>query len=207
MECAAAHQTMALEKYFLYLDGTQRGPYTVSQIHHMVNQGIVSSEAMFWCEGLDQWQPVTQLIVPKEEARRRRFEFRGWMLAVAAVLGFLGWLAWPMIREGWQEQHQVAFTPEAAYWRARGVVRDGLGKFTAVQFDPYQPGDVRLSETGAQVRLGAETKKFGGERRHVRWMVLLRYDGRLNHWQSAPDVDASSEAPASEPNPAPVPPP
>jgi hypothetical protein len=182
---------MAREKYFLYVDGTQRGPYTVSQIHHMVNQSIVSSEAMFWCEGLDQWQPVTQLIVPKAERVRRRFRFSGRALLVLLGLVVAGWIAGPMVRQGWKEQHQVELTPESAYWRARGVVRDGIGKFTAIQFDAFQHEAVQMTDSRATVHLGAHIKRFGGELRRVQWRVILEYDIRLKHWQplGGPDPD------------------
>lgn len=174
---------MARERYFLYVHGTQRGPYTVNQIHHMVNNSIVSPEAMFWCEGLEQWQPVTQLIVPKEEKIQRRFRWSWRVVAAVFVLSVVAWIGAPMIRQGWREQHQVDFTPEAAYWRARGVVREGLGKFTMVQFEPFEAKDVLLSESDAVVHLAARTKRFGGSLHHTRWRVLVRYDSRLKDWQ------------------------
>jgi hypothetical protein len=184
---------MARERYFLYVDGTQRGPYTVSQIHHMVNNSIVSSEAMFWCEGLEQWQPVTQLIVPKEEKIRRRFRLSGRFAVVLSVLLILGWIGAPMIRQGWKEQHQVEFTPEAAYWRARGIVREGLGKLTAVQFDAFQPGDVQMSAKAAVVRLGAQTRRLGGSTYQNRWVVSLHYDARLKQWEPDPIKESSQK--------------
>jgi hypothetical protein len=184
---------MAQERYFLYVDGTQRGPYTVSQIHHMVNNSIVSSEAMFWCEGLEQWQPVTQLIVPKEEKIRRRFRWSWRLAAGIGVLLLLAWLAGPMIRQGWREQHQVDFTAEAAYWRARGLVRDGLGKLTAVQFDPFQPKNIQLSRDAAVVHLEAQTRRLGGETHRTRWVVDLHYDARLKQWEPAPERTPSAK--------------
>jgi hypothetical protein len=186
---------MARERYFLFVHGTQRGPYTVNQIHHMVNNSIVSPEALFWCEGLEQWQPVTQLIVPKQEKMRRRFQW-SWRVA-GAVLVFcvLVWLGGPVIRQGWKEQHQVDFTPESAYWRARGVVREALGKFTLVQFEPFEAKDVTLSGSEAVVHLAARTKRLGGDLRQTRWRVLVRYDSRLKHWQPVPDADWAEKNP------------
>ncbi len=196
---------MARERYFLYVHGTQRGPYTVSQIHHMVNNSIVSSEAMFWCEGLEQWQPVTQLIVPKEEAKQRRFQW-SWRVAVAVfVLCVLAWIGGPMIRQGWKEQHQVDFTPEAAYWRARGVVREGLGKFTMVQFESFEAKDVGMSESEAVVHLAARTKRFGGDLHQTRWRVVVRYDSRLKHWQPVAEGDWNEKNPPPPKEPPPVP--
>lgn len=191
---------MALEKYFLYVDGTQRGPYTVSQVHHMVNNGIVPSESMFWCEGLEQWQPVTQLIVPKEEKIRRRFRLSARAVLAMAALAVLSWAAWPMIRQGWRELHQVEYTAEAAYWRARGVIREGLGTFTAVQFEEYHDGDVQMSKDQTTVRLGAQIKRLGGEQRNMRWIVLLKYDPRLKHWQPSPGESTAGKDGAQDPS-------
>ena len=86
---------MSQERYFLYLDGVQRGPYTVAQIGHMVNSRIVHPSAMFWCEGLEQWQPVTQLIVHKDEKKRRRISVSAWMLGFLGLLLVLFWMAGP----------------------------------------------------------------------------------------------------------------
>jgi hypothetical protein len=137
-------ENMPRERYFLYIDGSQRGPYTVDQIDHMVNKGIVSSESMFWCEGLDQWQPVSQLIVPKVEVVRRRIRISTRLVGVVLLGMVLLGVTWPLLSEGWREQHQVELTQEAAYWRARGVLRDTFGKFTSILFEPFDPANVRL---------------------------------------------------------------
>jgi hypothetical protein len=175
---------MPRERYFLHIDGSQRGPYTVDQIDHMVNKGIVSAESMFWCEGLDQWQPVSQLIVPKVEVVKRRIRISarlvGLILLGAVLLGAI----WPLIYEGWKEQHQVELTQEAAYWRARGVLRDTFGKFTSILFEPFDPAHVRLGGgQQASVELSAQTKRLGGAPMQGRWLVELEYDPRLKEWR------------------------
>lgn len=174
---------MAQEMYFLYLNGVQRGPYTVHQIGHMVNSGIVESEAMFWCEGLDQWQPVTQLITPKAEERRKRWRLGGYLGAfVVFLLGALWWL-YPLLHQGWMEQHQVEWTEEAAYWRARGVLREHLGRLNALSFGEFDAGKVSLrrgedSEVGLLV--GATNSRTGGP--ISRWCVKVFYDEKLRAW-------------------------
>lgn len=185
---------MSQERYFLYLHGTQRGPYTVSQIGHMVNSGIVHSEAMFWCEGLEQWQPVTQLIVPKEEVKRRRLNIGAGTLAVFGVGVLLLWLFYPMLREGWHEQHQVEKDASAAYWRARGVLRETLGWFSGAHFRDFDPGKVTLHDgEHASVELEAQIAPLFGASHQTRWKVDLKYDTRLRMWVAGDPVPPPTE--------------
>jgi hypothetical protein len=184
---------MAEEMYFLYLDGVQRGPYTVFQIGHMVNAGIVHPDSLFWCEGLDQWQPVTQLIVPKSEIKRQRWRVSlgllGGALAVACVLSFF----WPVMRVLWREQHQVEKTPEAAYWRARGVLRERLGRFKVLRFSDFKGSRVRwVSPVEAVVEVEVLPRDLKQEN-PSRWLVKVRYDSRLKMW------GATEESPALQP--------
>jgi hypothetical protein len=176
---------MSQERYFLYLHGTQRGPYTVSQIGHMVNSGIVHSEAMFWCEGLEQWQPVTQLIVPKEEVKRRRIHLGAGTLGTLGGIVLVLWLFMPTLREGWREQHQVEKDQFAAYWRARGVLRESLGWFSGAHFREFEPAKVTLLDgERASVELEAQISPVFGDARVTRWKVDLKYDTRLRMWMA-----------------------
>jgi len=185
---------MSQERYFLYLHGTQRGPYTVGQIGHMVNSGIVHSEAMFWCEGLEQWQPVTQLIVPKEEVKRRRIHFGAGTLGIFVVLALVVWLFMPTLREGWKEQHQVDKDQISAYWRARGVLRESLGWFSGVHFREFDPAKVTFLEGDrAAVELEAQVSPVIGESHQTRWKVDLQYDKRLRMWMAAETAAPPSE--------------
>ena len=174
---------MAQEMYFLYLDGVQRGPYTVHQIGHMVNSGIVHSDALFWCEGLDQWQPVTQLITPKSEVHRRRLRWSAGTLGTAAMLLVFTWMMVPILRQGWREQHQVDPTPKAAYWRARGVLREHLGRLNPIAFNEFLPEDVQMKGSArATVDLGVQPWMPGSHKEPVRWRVEVLYDSRLKAW-------------------------
>ena len=174
---------MSQEMYFLYLEGVQRGPYTVHQIGHMVNSGIIHCDAMFWCEGLDQWQPVKQLITPKLEIQRRRIRLSAGMLVLIGLLLVAGWMAFPALRQGWKEQHQVDVTPLAAYWRARGVLREYLGRFHAVGFSSFTPASVQFTDgENAVVELAVQPPTAGKESNPVRWRVTLHYDKSLKAW-------------------------
>jgi hypothetical protein len=204
---------MSQERYFLYLDGVQRGPYTVAHIGHMVNSGIVHHSAMFWCEGLEQWQPVTQLIVHKDEKKRRRVNVSAWMLGFLGVLSLFLWMAGPTLREGWREQHQVERSALGAYWSARGVLRAHLGWFSALRFTDFNPAQVVFVDEGhASVILEADVSGDGAAQRRSRWQVDLRYDKRLQAWMpdasdgpkssSKPDTPAKPEASESSEVPA-----
>ena len=50
------------EVFYLHIQGEQRGPYTIPQIDHLLNSGLIAEETLYWREGLDQWQPVTSLV-------------------------------------------------------------------------------------------------------------------------------------------------
>ena len=169
---------MSREMYFLYLDGVQRGPYTVSQIGHMVNSRIVQEDALFWCDGLEQWQPVTQLIVPKSEIKKKWWRVISVVLCVVGVTGVALWLAWPSLCEVWMEQRQVEKTPVAAYWRARGVVRELVGKQKLSGFASFDENQVVMDGTG-EVRVQIRGMLEGVERA---WRVYLRYDAKERAW-------------------------
>ncbi len=178
---------MAEEMYFLYLDGVQRGPYTVSQIGHMVNSGIVHPDALFWCEGLDQWQPVAQLITPKEEIQKRRIRLSFGVILYLGVGVLILLSVYPSLKQGWREQHQVEKTAQGAYWRARGVLREHLGWFSSVSFADYQSPDVRFHGEGdALVDLHLERVTAG---KPAHWKVRVHYDDRLKMWVPAENAE------------------
>ena len=139
------------EVFYLHIQGEQRGPYTVPQIDHLLNSGLIQAETLFWREGLEQWQPVTDLVALRKPVRR-------WLKpAIAAgflvVLALLTRLFGPTVREGWREANEHDFTAEAAYWRARDAVRhSGLPPEMLVDFRSFQPAQVRLQPPdGAEV--------------------------------------------------------
>ena len=72
------------ECFYLLIDGEQRGPYTVKQIDHLLNSGLIREDATFWREGLEQWQPVTNLV----QLRRPKSSWlkRGLMLGAGVTV-------------------------------------------------------------------------------------------------------------------------
>src|SRR6188768_48680 len=59
------------EVFYLHINGEQRGPYTIQHIDHLLNSGLIQETAMFWREGLEQWQPVTNLVAVRTKKRSR----------------------------------------------------------------------------------------------------------------------------------------
>ncbi|HEY3760145.1 MAG TPA: rhomboid family intramembrane serine protease [Verrucomicrobiae bacterium] len=44
---------------YLAQDGQQTGPYTVSQVHSMLQMGSIGEEAVYWTEGMADWQSLS----------------------------------------------------------------------------------------------------------------------------------------------------
>jgi membrane associated rhomboid family serine protease len=49
---------------YLFLDGAQAGPYTMSQIRQMFAAGAVSPDAFYWQQGMDGWRSADELREP-----------------------------------------------------------------------------------------------------------------------------------------------
>src|SRR3954454_5664275 len=92
------------EVFYLHLCGEQRGPYTVPQIDHLLNSGLIAEETLYWREGLDQWQPVTTLV----SVRRKANPWIKPLLILAAVLAgaFLLHFFGAVTLLGWREANQ-----------------------------------------------------------------------------------------------------
>jgi hypothetical protein len=171
------------EVFYLHIQGEQRGPYTIKHIDHLLNSGLIAEETLFWREGLEQWQPVTNLVVRREHHKN----WRPWIIggAVAVALALLLWMFGPITAQGWRESNQHQFTSEAAYWRARDVVRhSALPKGAVVSFNPVDQAQVTLQHgaSGASVLLRGELFERGGRTRPAAWRVELKYDAAIAEW-------------------------
>lgn len=51
----------ALAQYHLFIDGVQKGPYTLAQLRQMVQRGEMNSASYVWKAGMAQWQPASEL--------------------------------------------------------------------------------------------------------------------------------------------------
>jgi hypothetical protein len=174
------------EVFYLHIHGEQRGPYTVPQIDHLLNTGLIAEETLYWREGLEQWAPVTSLVV-------KRTRVRPWGKIVAgalvlAVLGFLAAFFGPVFVDGWREANQHEYTAEAAYWRAREAVRTVLlPRGTVVKFARFSGDGVKMLEaSGAEVHLTGEVLDSSGRMRTMEWRVALRFDEQKAEWSMMP---------------------
>lgn len=174
------------EVFFLHLQGEQRGPYTIFQIDHLLNSGLIAQETLYWREGLDQWQPVTELVVLRKPANP-------WIkpaiiLAVTLVVAALAQFFGPIAIAGWREVNQHEFTEKAAYWRARGVVRSGaVPAGSLVDFDRLSKAKVSLTPPdAATVLLRGELTDRKGNTAPVVWRVPMQFDVRTGEWTGGP---------------------
>ena len=180
------------EVFYLHIHGEQRGPYTIPQIDHLLNTGLIAEETLYWREGLEQWAPVTSLVVKRT---RRRPSWK-WIVASAlilAALGFLGAFFGPVVVDGWREANQHEYTAKAAYWRAREAVRTHfLPRGTVVKFARFSEDEVKMLEaSGAEVFLTGEVLESSGRTRPMEWRVALRYDGQKAEWSMTPPVGSA----------------
>ena len=181
------------EVFYLHINGEQRGPYTIRHIDHLLNCGLITEDALFWREGLEQWQPVTQLVV-------RRHVRKSWARPVVAVvvlllIGLLVRVFGPITIEGWREANQSEFTKEAAYWRARDVVRNArVPKGALVDFDAVENAAVELhGSDSAVVQLRGSMTDKRGEWRPASWQVRLRYDPKRKEWSGIGATDVAQQ--------------
>lgn len=174
------------EVFYVHMQGEQRGPYTIPQIDHMLNSGLIEMHTLYWREGMEQWEPVTDLVVVRKLANP--WIKPGIALAVVVVLGALVRMFGPITMEGWRETNQHAYTAPAAYWRARDVVRNGaLPKGSVVNFGGVTTAQVALQPpAGALVTVRAEVTAANGQTRRQAWRVPMKFDAKAREWTGGP---------------------
>ncbi|HEX8296105.1 MAG TPA: DUF4339 domain-containing protein [Chthoniobacteraceae bacterium] len=174
------------EAFYLHISGTQRGPYTIPQIDHLLHSGLIAQETLYWREGLEQWQPVTDLIVIRKKPNRwiRPAIAAGVLLLLAIPVRIFG----PVVLEGWREVNQHEFTASASYWRAREIIRSQvLPAGTVVEFDSLETSRVELRDPdAAQVTLGGIVNAGGSKAQRSTWTVALTYDPEAKQWSGRP---------------------
>ncbi len=174
------------EVFYLHLQGEQRGPYTIPQIDHLLNSGLIAEETLYWREGLEQWQPVTSLVRLRRKANpwTKPLLILGLLLLLTAILQFFG----SIILIGWRETNQHEYTERAAYWRARSIVRqNALPEGAIVEFDGFAEQEVELRPpTEAAVALRGEITLRNGESQQSAWSVPMTFDPRVREWSGGP---------------------
>jgi hypothetical protein len=176
---------MQVEAFFIYHNGEQRGPYTAGQVNHLYRCGFIDDETLYWREGLEQWQPVSQIVLRRKH--RHRVLFWSILLGTLAAIALFVALFGPVTADAWRELTSGDFTTESAWWRARGLVREQLPKNTHVRFDPFASAQVTMQGAdSASVVLGGVLTDDAGQTEHGAWRVLLRYDESHASWCPAP---------------------
>lgn len=179
------------EIFYLHIHGEQRGPYTIPQIDHLLNSGLIAEETLYWREGLEQWQPVTSLVKLRRRANPwlKRLIILGFLAVIALLIQFFGSVA----ILGWREASQHEYTASAAYWRARGIVRsEALPAASVVDFSSF--GDSRVEMQPPQmaiVRLQGEISERPNQARKVTWTVYMHYDPKAREWNGGPPQEVA----------------
>lgn len=184
---------MQVEAFFLYHNGEQRGPYTPKQVNHLHRCGFIDDDTLYWREGLEQWQPVSQIVLRRR--RRNRLLLWGIAAGVAAAIALFVALFGPVTADAWRELTSGEFTEESAWWRARGLVRDRLPKGETVRFDLFPEAQVELhGRDGATAILGGTLTHRDGATERAAWKVRLRHDADRGMWRPA---QKESDSPAA----------
>lgn len=172
---------MQAEVFYIYHRGEQRGPYTMKQVNHLYRAAFIDDETLYWREGMEQWQPVTE-IVPRRK-RRKRLGFWGVILGILAAIGLLVWMFGPVTLSAWREITSGDYTEESAWWRARGLVRAQV-EGDHVEFEPFGNAVVQLhNEIEATVVLAGYVTDGGVPPQRRAWRVRLRYDPLRHEWE------------------------
>ncbi len=182
--------TNSPEVYYLHLSGAQRGPYTIRHIDHLLNSGLIAQETLYWREGLDQWQPVTQLVMVR--AKPNRWKKPLWLLGFLLVLAVPVSIFGPVVADGWREANQHVFTAPAAYWRARDLVRNqAVPAGALVEFADFSEATVELHEPdAASVVLPGTITEHGADSRAAAWKLAMRFDPQTKEWSGSPTPEA-----------------
>ncbi len=174
---------MSEEIYHIQVQGEQRGPYTLRQIDHQLNAGIIGEDTLFVREGMEDWAPVTNIVILRRP--RPKWKFRGVLLAFICFLIVLGRFLLPGVVETWRELSQFQYTERAAYWRARDAVRhQALPPGALVRFGPFEEARVALEPdtSGAIVHLPGEVTAPGGAPQAHTWQVPMTFDPEKKLW-------------------------
>ena len=170
------------EVFYLHIHGEQRGPYTIQHIDHLLNSGLINEDALFWREGLEQWQAVTDLVERRQP--KDRWKWPVIVLSVLLGLGSMCYLFGPVAFDGWREIYQHHYSQEAAYWRARDAVRTYcVPKDGFVVFEPFPAAEVQLGdESRAVAVVGGTLHRPGASPRVTAWRVQLRFNKGTREW-------------------------
>ena len=179
---------MQAEVFYIYHRGEQRGPYTMKQVNHLYRSNFIDDDTMYWREGMEQWQPVTEIVQRKR--RKRRLALWGVVFAILAAIGLFVWAFGQVTVSAWREMTSGEYTEESAWWRARGLVREQLPAEEHVDFEPFGNAVVKLhGNHEATVILSGYLRSHSSAATRRAWQVRMQYDPLRADW--APIGDSS----------------
>ena len=181
------------EEYYIHMNDEQKGPFTLSQIKHMYDRNYIPEDALYWNDGMEQWRHVSDLCGPPEWMEKKgRWLKPATIVAALAILGVLAMIFLPVTIDAWKEANQRHYTGEAAYWKARDYVRQGLrSSVDYVKFAGYEESNAMLDgRSGATVHLSGE-KRVGKSVTSRLWTVTLRYVPQNRDWVGVKAVESS----------------
>ena len=173
------------EEYFINVQGEQKGPYTFPQLKHLYEKNFIPEETLYWRDGMEQWQAVSDLCGQSRRGRLRHLkELRVMGVVLVAAVALATAYCAPVLRDGLREMNERDCTQEAAYWKARGFVREEVRKQDAsVGFEPYKTASVTLSGTEATVVLPGTLFAKDGAAAKTTWRVTMSYDAERREWR------------------------
>jgi hypothetical protein len=173
------------EEYLIKVLGEQKGPYTFPQLKRLYEKNLIPEETLYWQDGMDQWQAVSDLCGAGSRQRGRRLRqlrVTGIVLVVTAAM--VTAYCEPVLRDGWKEMNDRDQTQEGAYWRARGFVREEVkNQDGSVAFDPFRTATETLSGTTAMVTLPGTLFAPNGTESTMTWKVAIDYDLDHKEWR------------------------
>ena len=173
------------EEYFINVAGEQKGPYTFPQLKRLYEKELIPVETLYWQDGNEQWQPVSELCGERRLDRLRHFkQLRVTAVVMAAtVILVLSYCA-PVLKDGWREMNARDPTPEGAYWKARGFVREEVKRNDgSVAFEALAAASVQLSGTEATVILPGTLFGKDATGSKMTWKVKMDYDLGRREWK------------------------
>lgn len=175
---------MQAEVFHIYHRGEQRGPYTMKQVNHLYRSGFLDDDAMYWREGLEQWHPITEIVARRKKKKRLKVWLA--LLIVVGALSVFVWLFGHPTLNAWRELTSGEYTEQSAWWRARGLVREGIEEH--VDFEPFSNAVVKLhGEHEATVTLAGYLRESNGTSERRAWRVRMHYDPLRSEWEPLND--------------------
>jgi hypothetical protein len=52
---------------YLFISNQQQGPYAIDQIQAMWSSGSITADALFWHQGMSEWEPIQELLIREQQ--------------------------------------------------------------------------------------------------------------------------------------------